>query len=80
LTTTEGVASQFLYDLRQRLANRVQLTGDGHKAYLVGIDYAFSGINVDYAMLLKLYGEAPESAEAVQPSGVHRMREKGYRR
>ncbi len=56
-----GVACQFLYDLRQRLANRVQLTSDGHKAYLVGMDYAFSGMNVDYAMLMKIYGEAPEA-------------------
>lgn len=51
-----SVASQFLYDLRQRLANRVQLTSDGHKAYLEGVDYAFGGMNVDYAMLVKIYG------------------------
>src|SRR5258706_9693117 len=46
-----SVASQFLYDLRQRLANRVQLTTDGLKAYLEGVDYAFSGMDVDYAQL-----------------------------
>jgi hypothetical protein len=57
------VACQFLYDLRQRLSNRVQLTSDGHKAYLVGVDYAWSGMNVDYAMLVKLYGaERPGEA------------------
>ena len=52
-----AVASQFLYDLRQRLANRVQLTTDGLKAYLEGVDYAFSG-DVDYAMLQERYSPA----------------------
>lgn len=63
-----GVASQFLYDLRQRLANRVQLTSDGHKAYLVGMDYAFSGMNVDYAMLVKIYGETAEAQKRYSPA------------
>lgn len=49
-------------DLRSRLANRVQLTTDGHKAYLVAVEEAF-GADVDYAMLVKLYGAAPESAK-----------------
>lgn len=49
-----------LDDLRQRLANRVQLTTEGHKAYLNSVDEAF-GIDVDYAQLVKLYGEAPEA-------------------
>lgn len=49
-------------DLRQRLANRVQLTTDGHKAYLEAVEGAF-GADVDYAMLVKLYGAAPESAK-----------------
>ncbi|MFY7761195.1 IS1 family transposase [Aquidulcibacter sp.] len=43
-------------DLRDRLANRVQLTTDGHKAYLEAVEGAFGG-DVDYAMLVKLYGE-----------------------
>jgi len=42
-------------DLRSRLANRVQLTTDGHKAYLNAVEEAF-GAEVDYAMLVKLYG------------------------
>ena len=48
-------------DLRRRLANRVQLTTDGHKAYLEAVEGAF-GSDVDYAMLVKLYGTAPEAA------------------
>ncbi len=43
-------------DLRARLANRVQLTTDGHRAYLEAVEVAF-GADVDYAQLVKLYGE-----------------------
>ena len=50
----------FIDDLRSRLANRVQLTTDGRKAYLNAVEEAF-GDDVDYAQLVKLYGEAPES-------------------
>lgn len=49
-------ALHFMDDLRSRLANRVQLTTDGHKAYLEAVNEAFGG-DVDYAMLVKLYGE-----------------------
>jgi len=49
-------ALHLMDDLRSRLANRVQLTTDGHKAYLVAVNEAFGG-DVDYAMLVKLYGE-----------------------
>ena len=45
-------------DLRARLSNRVQLTTDGHKAYLEAVEGAFGG-DVDYGMLVKIYGEAP---------------------
>jgi len=53
-------AMWFMDDLRQRLANRVQLTSNGHKAYLEAVEGAF-GDDVDYAQLVKLYGTAPES-------------------
>jgi len=46
----------FMQDLRSRLANRVQLTTDGHKPYLSAVESAF-GAEIDYAMLIKLYGE-----------------------
>lgn len=48
-------AREFIDDLSSRLLHRVQLTTDGHKAYLDAVDSAF-GSNVDYAMLVKLYG------------------------
>lgn len=52
----------FMHDLHSRLANRVQLTSDGHHAYLQAVESAF-GSSIDYAMLVKLYGAAPESAK-----------------
>ncbi len=54
-------------DLRSRLANRVQLTTDGHKAYLEAVEGAFGG-DVDYAMLVKLYGPAPEGQRRYSPA------------
>ncbi|HEX9753346.1 MAG TPA: IS1 family transposase [Methyloceanibacter sp.] len=55
-------AMWFMDDLRSRLANRVQLTSDGHKAYLEAVEGAF-GSDIDYAMLVKVYGTAPDSAK-----------------
>ena len=52
-------ASSFIEDLASRLARRIQLTSDGHKAYLEAGKGAFSA-DIDYAMLQKLYGAAPE--------------------
>ncbi|RUV12488.1 hypothetical protein EOA86_33930, partial [Mesorhizobium sp. M5C.F.Ca.IN.020.32.2.1] len=46
-------------DVKDRLANRVQLTTDGRRAYLNAVEEAF-GADIDYAMLVKQYGE-PES-------------------
>jgi IS1 family transposase len=51
-----ATAIEFMDDLRARLANRVQLTTDGHKAYLEAVEGAFGG-DVDFAQLIKLYGE-----------------------
>ena len=60
-------AIAFMDDLRGRLANRVQLTTDGHKAYLEAVEGAFGG-DVDYAMLVKLYGEAPDAEKRYSPA------------
>jgi len=51
-------ANIFMHDVAGRLSNKVQLTTDGHKAYLQAVDDAFGG-NIDFAQLVKLYG-APE--------------------
>ncbi|MGH2508088.1 MAG: IS1 family transposase [Ktedonobacteraceae bacterium] len=58
-------AKMLMEDLRDRLANRVQLTTDGHKAYLEAVEGAF-GADIDYAMLVKLYGEPPAEPEAAR--------------
>src|SRR5438045_1210469 len=54
-------------DLARRLANRVQLTTDGHKAYLEAVEGAFGG-DIDYGMLVKLYGESVESEKRYSPA------------
>ena len=51
------VAFAFIEDLRSRLANRVQLTTDGWGAYQPAVGYEFGADGVDYAMLVKIYGE-----------------------
>jgi IS1 family transposase len=56
-----GYANTFMQDVADRLANRVQLTTDGHKAYLEAVEGAF-GADIDYAMLVNYYGEAAEPA------------------
>lgn len=61
-------AWDFIANLRSRLANRVQLTTDGHKAYLEAVEGAFGG-DVDYAMLVKLYGgETKEDRRHYSPA------------
>lgn len=55
-------AQHFMHDLASRLANRIQLTTDGHRVYLQAVEGAF-GNEVDYAMLVKLYGNDPRGAE-----------------
>ncbi len=57
-----GYADAFMQDVASRLANRVQLTTDGLRAYLDAVEGAF-GADVDYAQLIKLYGDAPEAAK-----------------
>jgi len=50
-----GYAFEFMQDVASRLSNRVQLTTDGHRAYLEAVEGVF-GIDVDYAQLVKIYG------------------------
>ncbi len=60
-------ANDFITDLKNRLASRIQLTTDGHKAYLDAIESAF-GDDVDYAMLVKLYGENLDKQKRYSPA------------
>lgn len=62
-------AALFIEDLSDRLAHRVQLTTDGHAAYLEAVADSFNG-HIDYAMLVKLYGDSParEASRKYSPS------------
>jgi IS1 family transposase len=62
----EQDATLFVDDLASRLANRVQLTSDGHNAYLYAVDAAFGG-QVDYSLLVKRYGPSPEGEKRYSP-------------
>jgi len=59
---TINTASVFVEDLAGRLANRIQLTTDGHRAYLEAVEGAF-GSEIDYSMLVKLYRNPPQGSE-----------------
>ena len=68
-------------DLRARMADRVQLTSDGHKAYLEAVEGAFGG-DIDYAMLVKLYGSdggiSPEKRYSpAECTGTRKMKVSG---
>ncbi len=60
-------AMTFMDDLAKRLANRVQLTSDGHKPYLEAVEGAF-GADIDFAQLVKIYGPAPEGQRRYSPA------------
>ncbi|HYJ28979.1 MAG TPA: IS1 family transposase, partial [Allosphingosinicella sp.] len=72
-------AMWFMDDLASRLANRVQLTSDGHKAYLEAVEGAF-GCDVDYAQLVKMYGPtitAPGRYSPAECTGAKKIRVEG---
>lgn len=60
-------AINFVCDLASRLNNRVQITTDGHRPYIEAIETAF-GREVDYSILQKIYGTAPENETRYSPS------------
>jgi len=60
-------AKVFMDDLASRLANRVQLTTDGHRVYLQAVEDAF-GSAIDYAMLVKVYGNDSDSETRYSPA------------
>jgi IS1 family transposase len=55
-------AAWFMQDVADRIDGRIQLTSDGHRAYLGAVEGAF-GADIDYAMLVKLYGASSDSAK-----------------
>jgi IS1 family transposase len=61
-----AAANAFMLDVAGRLASRVQITTDGHKPYLEAVEGAF-GADVDYAMLIKVYGQPSEAEKWYSP-------------
>jgi IS1 family transposase len=62
-----GCAADFLQDVAGRLSNRIQLTTDGHKMYLLAVPDAF-GNQIDYAQLVKVFGNDPEGQKRYSPA------------
>src|SRR4030042_1220396 len=59
----------FINDLASRLPHKVQLTTDGHRAYLTAVEDAFGG-NIDYAMLIKLYDDSGKQGRYSPPECI----------
>lgn len=73
-------AKTFMVDLADRLANRVQLTSDGHKVYINAVEAAFAG-DVDYSQLVKIYGATPGGEGKYSPGeccGTKKERVNGH--
>ncbi len=60
-------ATLFMEDLAYKLANRVQLTTDGHKMYLEAVESAFGG-DIDFSQLIKLYEQSPDGEKRYSPA------------
>ncbi len=62
-----GWATEFMQDCASRISNRVQITTDGHRAYLEAVENAF-GADIDYAQLQKIYGASIENETRYSPA------------
>jgi IS1 family transposase len=62
-----GWATEFMQDCASRIVNRVQITTDGHRAYLEAVENAF-GADIDYAQLQKIYGASIENETRYSPA------------
>ena len=62
-----GYATEFLADLKGRLVNRVQLTTDGHKAYLEAVRDVWASDEIDYAQIIKTYGKPDDADHRYSP-------------
>jgi IS1 family transposase len=61
-----SAANEFIADVAECVSTRIQLTSDGHKAYLIGVAGSF-GDMVDYAQLVKIYGREPGGERRYSP-------------
>lgn len=62
-----GWATEFMHDCAIRIRNRVQITTDGHRAYMEAVESAF-GADIDYAQLQKIYGAPAENHTRYSPA------------
>jgi IS1 family transposase len=62
-----STAQAFMQDVASRISNRMQLTTDGHRVYADAVEDAF-GSEIDYAMLVKLYGASNEGESRYSPA------------
>jgi IS1 family transposase len=62
-----GWATDFAFDIRERVVGRPQITTDAHKPYLAAIEMAF-GDNVDYAQMHKIYGASGDVEGRYSPA------------
>jgi len=72
-------ATIFMKDLAGRLKNRIQLTTDGHRMYLVSVEDAF-GSEIDFSQLIKLYGISEDNEKRYSPAkciGAQKIRING---
>jgi IS1 family transposase len=78
-TRDGGTATEFMQDVAGQLSHRIQLSTDGHTMNLEAVEDAF-GASIDYAMIQKIYGTAPETETRYSPAvctGVKRYRVQG---
>jgi IS1 family transposase len=75
---TAQSAYRFVRNLAPRLANRVQLSTDGHHAYLIAVKAAFLDKPVDYGMLIKIYGDSAEGYSPANCIGARRETIQGF--
>ena len=69
---TAATGKAFIADLRSRMAHRIQLTSDGHKPYLIAVEETF-GTDIDYAMLVKEYGDKDSDGNIERQNLTMRM-------
>ncbi len=62
-----ATARDFMEDVAGRIANRIQLTTDGHRVYADAVEQAF-GSEIDYAMLVKIYGASNDGESRYSPA------------
>jgi IS1 family transposase len=59
----------FMQDLQERISGRVQLTTDGFRPYKDAVDDSF-GMDVDYAMLVKMYSDSGQADTRYSPGEI----------